>query len=218
MPKAAIFHTNTATLPVMKDLVAEMMPQVEVMHIVEDSMIKDVMANNGMTADISARIFHYMQAAEKAGCNIFMTACSSIGHEVEQCRPYTKMRIERIDTAMLEQALKTASKISVLATVETTMAPTVEYLKRLAQQKGKSIEVKTHLMPDAFTALLEGDTEYHDQTVQAGLSQSLEESEVIILAQASMARAVPKDTEFSVPILTSPELGITRLAEITSTL
>ena len=74
MSKAAIFHTSAATLNLFQTLSAKIMPDVEIMHIVEDSMIRDVMKNGGPTPAINARIAGYVQAAEKAGCSAFMTA------------------------------------------------------------------------------------------------------------------------------------------------
>ena len=51
----------------MQQLIADIMPDVEVMHLVEESMIKQVMKAQGVTPDIAARIADYVHIAEKAG-------------------------------------------------------------------------------------------------------------------------------------------------------
>ena len=112
MTKAAIFHTSAATLGLFQNLSAKIMPEVEIMHIVEDSMIRDVMKNGGPTPAINARIAGYVQAAERAGCSAFMTACSSIGASVEQCRPLTSMLVTRIDEAMVESAISQGKRVA----------------------------------------------------------------------------------------------------------
>lgn len=43
MKKIAMLHTSSATLAMMQQLIADIMPEVEVMHLVEESMIKQVM-------------------------------------------------------------------------------------------------------------------------------------------------------------------------------
>lgn len=212
MAKVALFHTSVATLPLMKDLVEKYMPDIDVMHIIEEAMIKEVMVNKGVSTNISSRILSYVKAAESAGCELFMTACSSIGLAVEQCQPFTDMSVSRIDTAMIKKALESGHKISVLATVATTMAPTVEYVERMAKESRMTPEIETLLMPKAFEALLKGDMETHDQIVKTGLDRSLTNSDVVVLAQASMARVIPKGFTSPVPVLTSPELGIQYLA------
>ena len=182
------------------------MPDVEIMHIVEDSMIRDVMKNGGPTPAINARIAGYVQSA-------FMTACSSIGASVEQCRPLTNMLVTRIDEAMVEAAIAQGKRVAVLATVETTLKPTLEFIKRKAIEAGKDIEIMPTLMSDAFTALLSGDNATHDRIVSAGLREALGNADVVVLAQASMARVMESMEKPAIPVLTSPECGVVRFKE-----
>jgi aspartate/glutamate racemase len=211
--KAAIFHTSAATLALFQTLTAKIMPDVEIMHIVEESMIKDVMKNGGPTPAINARIANYVKSAELAGCSIFMTACSSIGASVEQCQFASSIPVTRIDEAMVEEAIQKGPRVAVLATVETTLKPTLEYVERKAREAGKAINIQPKLMAEAFKALLAGDNETHDRIVSAGLRDALANADVVILAQASMARVMNGMDTPSIPVLTSPEKGVARLKE-----
>lgn len=213
MAKAAIFHTSAATLGLFQNLTAKFIPDVEIVHFVEESMIREVMKNGGPSPDINARIAGYVQAAEKAGCAIFMTACSSIGASVEQCQFLTRMPVTRIDEAMVEEAIEKGPRIAVLATVETTLKPTLEYIERKAHASGKQITVVPTLMAEAFKSLLAGDNETHDRIVSAGLHEALGTADVVVLAQASMARVMNNMPPSKVPVLTSPERGIQRFKE-----
>lgn len=80
------------------------MPDVEIVHFVEESMIREVMKNGGASPDINARTFGYVQRKREGWCAIFMTACSSIGASVEQCQFLTRMPVTRVDEAMVEEA------------------------------------------------------------------------------------------------------------------
>lgn len=213
MNKVAILHTSAATLGLIQTLTAKIMPEVEIMHIVEDSMIREVMKNGGPTPAINARIAAYVRAAADAGCSIFMTACSSIGASVEQCQFLSTIPLTRIDEAMVTAAIGQGRRIAVLATVETTLKPTLEFIKRKAREAGKNIEVLPTLMPEAFTALLAGDLPTHDRIVSAGLRAALASADVVVLAQASMARVMEAMEKPAVPVLTSPECGVRRLKE-----
>ena len=213
MTKAAIFHTSAATLSLFQGLTTREMPDIEIVHFIEESMIREVMRSGGPTPAINARIAGYVQAAERAGCAIFMTACSSIGASVEQCQFLTAMPVTRIDEAMVEEAIEKGPRIAVLATVETTLEPTLEYIRRKACTAGKAIEVQPTLMPEAFKALLDGDNATHDRLVADGLRAALGNADVVVLAQASMARALKDVPLGDTPVLTSPERGIRRLKE-----
>jgi Asp/Glu/hydantoin racemase len=214
MSKVCIFHTVISTVAPLQALAAELMPDVEFMHIVEDALIKDVMKSGGPDADVNARIAMYVMCADRAKCDIFMTACSSIGEVVENARSLTNMTVTRIDEAMAEAAVDAGTKIAALATVETTLRPTLNLIQRKAVEKNKAIDVKHYLMPDAFEALLGGDTATHNRLVRDALTDAANGSDVIVLAQASMARALEGLDPIAVPILTSPELSMQRLKRL----
>lgn len=208
MKKVAMLHTSSATLVMMQKLISDIMPEAEVMHLVEESMIKQVMKAGGVTPNIAARIAGYVQIAEKAECDIFITACSSIGTAVEQCQFMTSLQLARIDCAMVEQAIELGDRIAVLATVATTMKPTLDYVQRRVQASGKQCTITPILMEDAFNALLANDMATHDRIVSDGLHNAYKQADVIILAQASMARVLQQLSTPPVPVVTSPESGI----------
>ncbi|MDF9335479.1 aspartate/glutamate racemase family protein [Escherichia coli] len=203
-----MLHTSSATLAVMQQLIGDIMPEAEVMHLVEESMIKQVMKAGGVTPDIAARIADYIRIAEKADCDIFITACSSIGTAVEQCQFMTSVQLARIDCAMVDEAINKGEHIAVLATVATTLKPTLDFVRRKVQESGKQRIITPVLMEEAFHALLNGDMGTHDRIVSEGLQKAFGQADVIMLAQASMARVLQNMPEPPVPVLTSPESGI----------
>ncbi|WP_336185177.1 aspartate/glutamate racemase family protein [Klebsiella grimontii] len=208
MKKIAMLHTSSATLAMMQQLIADIMPEVEVMHLVEESMIKQVMKAGGVTPNIAARIADYVHIAEKADCDIFITACSSIGTAVEQCQFLTPLQLARIDSAMVKEAIEKGERIAVLATVATTLKPTLDYVQRKIQKSGKPRAVTPILMEEAFHALLAGEMDTHDWIVADGLKTAFSQADVVMLAQASMARVLQQLPTPPVPVLTSPESGI----------
>src|SRR5258708_7372401 len=68
----------------------------------------------------------------------------------------------------------------------------------------------------AFEALMSGDAPRHDATVARALQELSSRVDVIVLAQASMARVVDGLTpeERGVPILASPALAVDYLATV----
>ena len=74
----------------------------------------------------------------------------------------------------------------------------------------------SRLCEGAFDALMSGKPELHDESVASALKELSQQVDVILLAQASMARVVNKltDEDKKVPILTSPELAVQHLADI----
>jgi hypothetical protein len=78
------------------------------------------------------------------------------------------------------------------------------------------IELTSRLCEGAFEALMSGDAVTHDAKVAAALKELSQQVDVIVLAQASMARVVdtlaPADKR--VPILASPGIAVDYLATV----
>jgi hypothetical protein len=117
---------------------------------------------------------------------------------------------------MAERAVAVGARIGVLATLRSTLEPTGALIRRVAADAGRTIEVRERVAEGAFEALSGGDTDRHDRLVGAALRELVGWADVVVLAQASMARVAdglgPEDR--SVPILTSPRLGVERVREV----
>jgi Asp/Glu/hydantoin racemase len=122
----------------------------------------------------------------------------------------------RVDQPMADSAVQSARRIGVLATLQTTLEPTADLILRRAQLAGKQIELTSKLCEGAFDALMNGDAATHDSKVTGALKELSKQVDVIVLAQASMARVVDNlpSEEKRVPILASPGLAIDYLVTV----
>jgi hypothetical protein len=71
------------------------------------------------------------------------------------------------------------------------LEPTERLIPSKAVESGREIQTKRHLADSEFDALLAGDTDRHDHLVRTTIEQAMDENEVVVLAQGSMARLVP---------------------------
>ncbi len=208
--RLALIHTGSFLAPIFTKMVQAAMPDVEVFNIVDESLIQNTIAANQLTPLTSRRLASYIESAEEAGADVIMVTCSSVGPAVEAARPFVSVPVLRVDEPMADQAVRMASKIGVIATLPTTLEPTRALVQARADAQGKPIEITTHLCQGAFQAVAAGDTETHDRIVREGLKALMDQVDVIVLAQASMARVVDTlgEDEKKVPILSSPQLGV----------
>jgi Asp/Glu/hydantoin racemase len=183
---------------------------------VDDSLIKDVIAKGELTAATARRVVNYVGSAEQAGADFILVTCSSIGAAVEASAALTKVPVLRVDQPMADTAVKTGRRIGVIATLPTTLAPTSDLVKRRAALAGKEIALISRLCEGAFDALMSGNAALHDSMVAGALKELSTQVDVIVLAQASMARVVEglSESDKRVPILASPPLAISHLASI----
>jgi Asp/Glu/hydantoin racemase len=214
--RLALVHTVAGLVPRFRELAAELVPDVETFDIVDETLLRDATREGRVSLDTARRLFGHLAAAEGHGADAIVVTCSSMGGAADAARPFAGVPLLRIDQAMAEQAVEHGRRIGVLATLWSTLQPTAKLIERTALDAGREIEVQDRLCDDAFEALRDGDTDRHDAVVRDGLRELIGWADVIVLAQASMARVVDTltDEERATPILSSPRLGMERVRDI----
>jgi Asp/Glu/hydantoin racemase len=211
-----LIHTSATLVPVFAQLCKDKLPGVNVFNIADDSLVKNIISAGSLTASIARRVAAYLESAELAGADYIMVTCSSIGPAVEAGAKLTGVPVLRVDEPMADRAVATGRRVGVIATLRTTLEPTADLIQRRAVLAGKSIELTSRLAEGAFDALMSGNAAKHDELVAAALKDLAKQVDVIVLAQASMARVVdtlPQEDK-RVPILASPGIAVDYLATV----
>jgi Asp/Glu/hydantoin racemase len=214
--KLGLIHTSATLVPVFAQLCKEKLPGVETFNIADDSLVRGIITAGSLTAQISRRVAGYLESAELAGADYILVTCSSIGPAVEAGAKLIGVPVLRVDQPMADKAVATGKRIGVIATLRTTLEPTADLIQRRAAVAGKPIHLTSQLAEGAFDALMSGDAAKHDSVVAAALKELSRQVDVIVLAQASMARVVetlaPEDKR--VPVLASPGIAVDYLATV----
>jgi Asp/Glu/hydantoin racemase len=216
MPTLALIHTSATLVPVFQQLCKIHLPSVKTFNIVDDSLVSGIRAKGSLTADIARRVEAYITSAEAGGADYILVTCSSIGPAVEASAPFCGVPVLRVDQPMADAAVAAGRRIGVIATLSTTLEPTSDLVRRRATLAGREIELTSRLVDGAFAALMAGDAATHDTLVAAALRELSSQVDVILLAQASMARVVDAlpETDKRVPIFASPPTAIAHLASV----
>lgn len=178
--------------------------------MVDESLIQDTIRAGSLQKLTSRRVVDQVASAEAAGADAVLVTCSSIGPAVTLAKQLFDIPVLRVDDAMAESAVRQARKIGVAATLRTTLDPTTALLRERAAQAGRNVELVECLCEDAFPAVLAGDTRTHDRLLRKALLEDLDGVELIVLAQASMARVLSTlpSGALHAKVLTSPELAV----------
>jgi Asp/Glu/hydantoin racemase len=208
----ACIHTSLVFINVetlMNNLFTEIMPDIRRINIIDDSLLPDVMAKGEISQEVTTRMCNYVKMAEVGGANVILSLCSSLGPTIDQARKLVKVPVIKIDDPMADLAIESAKRIGILATVKTTLNPTLDLLQEKAKAKRKEVELFPCLVDGAFQILMSGDKPRHDAMVlQAALDLS-KKVDILLCAQASMTRLVPNlESETGLTILSSPRLAI----------
>lgn len=216
--RVALLHTSLVFIErerLVFELWDEYLPEAKRINIIDDQMLAEVMQQGAISPKVTQRMCLYVLAAEAMGVDAIFSTCSSLGPTIDTARALASTPIVKIDDGMAEAAARQGQRIAVLATVPTTLMPTIDLVSQKAGELGREIEIRKGLSEGAFDLLMSGDKEAHDRQVVEKAATFAEWADLVVLAQCSMARLAPRIEEATgLPVLSSPKLGILHLRKI----
>ncbi|MBB6219253.1 aspartate/glutamate racemase family protein [Rhizobium leguminosarum] len=205
--KLAFIHTVSDVVSEFRALAKEHLPDWKPFAILDESLLRNTIERGSLSHLTKRRLATYVWSAVDAGADAIVVTCSTLGPAVDAIAPLCPVPLFRIDEGMAKAAVEHGNCIGVLATLSTTLVPTADLLRRQAGEAGKNVVIDDVLVHGAFQFLADGNVEAHDAQIRRALEELSQKVDVIVFAQASMARAV-QGMDQGLPVLTSPVLGI----------
>ena len=215
MKKIVMIHTSPVSLNDLKALCKEIIPEVEMVNIIVDSLLEEVKKNNGLTPGIIKRMCSYVQCADSLQPDLIFNQCSSVGEAFDIAKKQTSSMTLKVDEPMAEKAVELGRKIAVVATVASTMKPSCNLVRTKAKDIGKDVVVDEFLVDGALDILMkEKNQEKHNKLCLETIRKAAIDHDVVVLAQGSMTVLLPYLVEFEKPVLTSPRMAIEKVKEM----
>jgi len=209
--RIALLHTGAVNIAPIGEAARSALPDATIVNYLDDRIVADL-GDAERAASVPGRIRDLVHAAKEGGADLVMLTCSSISELAAPVGAETGIPVLRIDEAMADAAVSAGDRIAVVATLPTTLRPTLGLLQERAALAGRAPEFTSEVVEGAFAAVSAGDRDTHDRLVAAAIERLAADADVVVLAQASMASAA-QAADVGVPVLTSVALGIQRLAE-----
>lgn len=211
MTRIAFLHTGAVVIPGFAALASELLADVEVQNLLDDRIVADL--GSGVEEEqLAQRLASLGHVAVVGGASAIVLTCSSISGYGAQLAATIGIPVLRIDEAMADVAVTLGNNIGVVATLATTLRPTVDLIRERASEVSSAPTISEVVVPGAFEAIVAGKCDLHDSLVAEAIEKQASVNHVVVLAQASMASAA-EQAVVQVPVLTSPRLGIERLAQ-----
>lgn len=203
--KVALLHTVVFLADMFRKLFQENLPDTDSFHMVDESIIQDLLKIGHLTPKIVRRIASHVMAANDTGADLILFTCSSTSPAVDDVKALVDVPVLKVDEPMAQKAVSLGEKIGVVTTAKTTVQPSIQLIEASAATSGKDVKVHAELVAEAFQARLSGNITKHDRLVKETITKLARDNDVIVLAQASMAHlAEEMVTQLEVPILAGP--------------
>ena len=214
--KLGIIHAALITTRAVQKYIDEIIPEVEVVHWVDDTI-----QNTNFACEpgvVPKKNYHkFVQGAlsqEEYGVDLILLACSTFNRAVEHARPMVNTPMLQIDRPMMDLAVQDGKRIGLLATVPTTVPASARLLRLAAEDAGKEIEIETRLCSEAFAAIKAGNAARHNELLLEEIAALSGRVDAIVMAQLSMSALEPLLTGTKVPVYNSGRTAFNKIREI----
>jgi Asp/Glu/hydantoin racemase len=210
-----IIHAIHLTIRAMQPFVERYIPDVNVMHLCDDTIQRDnIAAGVGIIPKHNYfRFAQYAHNLQESGVELILLACSTFNFAAELARPMIDIPIMQIDRPMMELAVMQGKRVGLLATLATTVPSSERLLRIVSAEKNRPVEITTVLRPEAFEAVSKGDTETHNRILLEEIDKLSGKVDSIVMAQLSMSALAPHLGKTAVPVYNSGTTGFGYIRE-----
>lgn len=210
----AFLHTAAIHIATFDALAREIAPALKLTHVVREDLLNAAEKAGGMTTAISFRTQEALIALADGGARVVVCTCSTLGEEAEKAAGEADVPVMRIDRPMADRAVREGSRIGICAALRPTLAPTRALIDSSAARARRDVEIREFLFDDVWPAFREGRLADYHAGIAARLGEAAAHVDLLVLARASMAPAIPLAGALPVPLLSSPRIGFEAAARI----
>ena len=194
---------------------AKFFPEAELVNLLDEALFVDFKGQ--ITPQLRRRMSQLICYCEEQGADAVGLACSVYAPVVETAKDLVDVPVVSSYSPVMEEAVKAGRRIGIIASVDATLRDSEYYLRRTAEEQGRSVETEfcfaEELMPlyrtrgeEAFNARLE--------ELVMDLSERVD---AVLLGQFSMATALTRlQAVCPVPVLSGPHSSANKLKELLS--
>jgi aspartate/glutamate racemase len=157
------------------------------------------------------RIASLAAYATDTGVAGILFTCSAFGEAIDTVARSASMPVLKPNEAMFAEALRCGKTVGLLATFQPSIPSLEQEFQEMVASGGQDVQLVSVWVPDAMAALTAGESDRHDRLI-AEAARGLPQCDVVMLAQFSMARALPAVQQvLRCPVLTSPDSAVAKL-------
>jgi len=208
--RLVFLHASPAAIPPIAEFYRAHAPELSVVHLLDDGLMGCFRREDHEA--VERRMAELLEYALRHECpQLAVLTCSAARMDLpEKLQSYSGIPVLRIDEALARRAVSIGSRLGVIVSFSPSLPAVEKLLREVAAREGRTLELRSVLVPEASAALLAGDAGRHDELLLAAIEGLRQQAlDAIVLAQASMARLLPKiPPDAPPPVLSSLPLSL----------
>lgn len=185
-PRVALVSSTRAVFGPMEAAFREVFPEAQILHLLDETLIEDFRREGGLSPHSRRKALQMAVTAQEAGVDGILVTCSTLSPSVDDFLPFLKIPIIKIDEPVIDQVVRIAEKIGLLATAETVLKSVEPLVMRKAQESGRKISVRRFIKGDVWPLLQKDPAAFYGAIAEAA-SEAAQDCQAVILTQVSIA-------------------------------
>jgi hypothetical protein len=204
----ALLHTSRTHVETFDRLARTLDHTIPIHHEVQEGLLAAARETGASSEPVRSAIARAVQALALEGAKVIVCTCSTIGAVAEQTPVPRPVRVLRIDRPMAERAVASGRRIVVAAALRSTLEPTTNLLHQIAASTGRPVDTLEVVCEGAWPLFEAGHRSGYVRVLARAIESAACSTDVILLAQASMAPVADLLDHLGAPILSSPKTGL----------
>jgi hypothetical protein len=182
----ALVSSTRAVFGPMEAAFREVFPEAQILHILDETLIEDFRREGGLSPHSRQKALRMALTAQEAGVDGILVTCSTLSPSVDDLRPFLKTPIVKIDEPVIEEVVRSAEKIGLLATAETVLKSVEPLVMKKALDFGRKVSICRFVKGDVWP-LLQKDPAAFYRAIAEAATEAARECQAVILTQVSIA-------------------------------
>jgi Asp/Glu/hydantoin racemase len=182
----ALISSTRAVFGPMEAAFQEGFPEAEILHLLDETLLEDFRREGGLSIHSRRKALQMALIAQESRVDGILVTCSTLSPSVDDFRPFLRIPIVKIDEPVIEEVVRTAEAIGLLATAETVL----NSVEPLVMAKSREVGCKVSLhrrVKGGIWPLLQKDPAAFYRAVAQAATEAARECQAVILTQVSLA-------------------------------
>ncbi len=189
-PSLGFLHTAEVHIATFDALLDREAPaELRTVHVVDEGLLAAARELGADDPSVQNDVADALRDLADEGVDVIVCTCSTIG-EVAEKSPNVGVPVLRVDRPMAAAAVAAATRIAVVAAVESTLTPTLSLLCDECVRQGRTPPIDLRPCFAAWPLWEAGDVDGYHRAVGEHVNMLDESFDVVVLAQASMLGAL----------------------------
>ncbi len=184
--KVALVSSTRAVFGPMEAAFREVFPEAQILHLLDETLIEDFRREGGLSPHSRHKALQMALTAQEGGVDGVLVTCSTLSPSVDDLRPFLKIPVVKIDEPVIEEVVRKAEKIGLLATAETVLKSVEPLVVKKAREIGRKISVRRFIKGDVWPLLQKDPAAFYRAMAEAA-TEAAKECQAVILTQVSIA-------------------------------